>query len=144
MIRLFNFFGQVIIMDSTHKVSVNNDEEFWKFFSMIVIDGRGESEAISLFFAKDETIETLSHIFKYIGSILKFGNVNVFMADKDLSERHIIGKFFPHAESQLCDFHIRRVFEKHLDKTQIIKLDSESYKTFPSAIQKKLIHHIKI
>ena len=59
MKRAFEYFGQTIIMDSTHQITTKNSKENWKLFIMLVINGDGQNESICYFVVTDETLNTL-------------------------------------------------------------------------------------
>ena len=63
MIKIWNSFPEVLIIDTTHRVIKKNLIK-WKFFVLLCINSIGVSEVVCLFQSKDETIETINSVFK--------------------------------------------------------------------------------
>ena len=98
----FNCFPEVILFDATYKLN----ELRMPLYLMLVIDGNGQSEIVSLFLTF--TITDMINAFKSANP--SWSKVGVVITDKDFTERAVFNEEFPEASLHICLFHALRSF----------------------------------
>jgi len=84
-------------------------------FVLLVEDGNGQSEIVSIGLLVNELHETLKWFFEtFQKNNPASNNTNVFMTDKDMNERKVINDIFPDAKLMICLFHALRIFHREI------------------------------
>ena len=111
MKNTFERYPEVILLDATHKT--NNLQ--MPLYVMIAIDGNGESQVVCAFLVYDDTESTLrSMVAIFKNRNLEWKNIEVFITDKDMTERGVIKEEIPQANLQICLFHVLRTFSREV------------------------------
>jgi len=103
----FTCFPEVILFDATYKLN----ELRMPLYLMLVIDGNGQSEIVSLFLTSLETkavITDMINVFKSTNP--SWSKVGVIVTDKDFTEKAVFNEEFPDASLHICLFHALRSF----------------------------------
>ncbi|KAG0445030.1 hypothetical protein HPB47_002803 [Ixodes persulcatus] len=84
-------------------------------FLMLVENGNGESEIVSvgLFATEDgDTLQWISHVFKELNK--SWDSIKITMADKDLKERQIVTELLLQSSLHICAFHTLQTFHREI------------------------------
>ncbi|CAD6241459.1 GSCOCG00012624001-RA-CDS, partial [Cotesia congregata] len=65
-------------------------------------------------------------------------NIDTFMTDKDLTERKALKELFPNASTQICRFHVLKIFSTHIT-TKIMNISNEE-KDFCLSLLSKIVY----
>lgn len=107
----FDRYPELLIIDATYKL--NNRR--MPLLIMMIVDGTGQSQIVSLFVIKTESssvFDKMFHYFKSENSNAK--SIEVIMADKSFAERKALRKAFPNAQLQICIFHVAQIFQREI------------------------------
>ena len=84
-------------------------------YLFIVEDSMGLSEIVGVALLVLEDRVTLSWLLEKLKSEnSNHFKIRVFMADKDLNERHLIKEVFPNSKILICLFHTLRSFKREV------------------------------
>lgn len=111
MANMFKSYPEVVIFDATYKL--NNRR--MPVFLMMCIDGNGISEVICVWIIRSESriaAETMLDAFTEFNP--SYGNIKVFIADKDFADRVMFKEKFPEVLIQVCIFHALNTFEREV------------------------------
>lgn len=81
----------------------------------MVVDGNGETEICSIFFARSEScvsVGAMVDIFQSFNS--GWVNTKVILGDKDFADRAIYAAKFPNAVLQICLYHVLVAFNREI------------------------------
>ena len=107
----FNCFPEVILFDATYKLN----ELRMPLYLMLVIDGNGQSEIVSLFLTSLETKAAITNMINAFKSANpSWSKVGVVITDKDFTERVVFNEEFPEASLHICLFHALRSFRREV------------------------------
>ena len=107
----FNCFPEVILFDATYKLN----ELRMPLYLMLVIDGNGQNEIVSLFLTSLETKAAITNMINAFKSANpSWSKVGVVITDKDFTERVVFNEEFPEASLHICLFHALRSFRREV------------------------------
>ncbi|RWS18712.1 uncharacterized protein B4U80_07169, partial [Leptotrombidium deliense] len=115
MKQMFEHYPELVIYDATYKL--NNLR--MPIFLLLVVDGNGESEIISIWFVKSEShfvFTSMANIFKQQNP--SYEAIEVFMADKDFADREAVKECFPGKYIGICIFHVLRTFKREITEAK--------------------------
>ena len=118
MLSAFQRFPEVLLIDVTHKT---NDQGM-PLYTVINIDGNGESQVVAVFLVQTEneaSLRSMAKVFKLQNP--KWEDVMVILTDKDMVERVVFKSEIPQVNMEICLFHVLRTFGREitLDKMGI-------------------------
>ena len=124
MIKMWNSFPEILIMDSTYCITNGNCPINWKLFTILSLNYIGETEVVCTFLAVDKTIDTLHSVFSKLVSFKRifFGGTSTIFTDKHISERNVLKISFLNPNTTLCIRHAHNAVHFHLNKKIYIKL----------------------
>ena len=111
MCSAFDRFPEVLLIDATHKT---NDQGM-PLYTIINIDGNGESQVVAAFLVQTEsepTLRSMTKVFKEQNS--KWEDVKVILTDKDMVERGVFKSEMPQVSMEICLFHVLRTFGREI------------------------------
>ena len=78
---------------------------------MATIDGNGETQVAASFLVENEDEESVCYMMQLF-KIRKpnWCKIEVFITDKDMTERNVIKSEIPQVHLQICLFHVMRTF----------------------------------
>ena len=91
------------MVDATYKLN----ELRMPLYLMMVIDGNGQSEMVTMFLTSVETKEAIAdmiHAFKEVNPAWQ--RIGVVITDKDFTERSVFSEEFSGSTLQLCGNHL--------------------------------------
>ena len=107
----FDCFPEVILFDATYKLN----ELRIPLYLMLVIDGNGQSEIVSVFLTALETKAAITDMMKAFKlANPSWSKVGVVITDKDFTERAVFNEQFPEASLHICLFHALRSFHREV------------------------------
>ena len=124
----FERYPEIVLMDATHKT--NNLD--MPFYTMATIDGNGETQPVASFLVENEDEESIRCMMQ----LFKKGNPNwckieVFITDKDMTERNVIKSEIAQVHLQICLFHVMRTFHREvtMEKMGITSTERDTIKS---------------
>lgn len=96
---------EILFIDATYKLT----ELKLSVFLMMVEDSMGHCEVVGVSLLVNETVETLTWLINMFKKNNDTTNLYVVMADKDITERHVI-KDLLGVKVLICLFHTLRTF----------------------------------
>ena len=82
---------------------------------MLVIDGNGQSEIVSLFLTTSETKPAITEMIKaFKAANPSWHKVGVVITDKDFTERAVFVENFLGVSLHICLFHVLRAFRREI------------------------------
>ena len=111
MIENYTRFPEMLFIDATHKLN----ELRMPLYVLLVEDGNGESQIVSLWLVASEdavTIRTMTLMFKKHNK--DWSRTLTIMSDKDFGERGIFLQEFPQANLLICLYHVLRTFRREI------------------------------
>jgi len=99
----FSCYPEVILFDATYKLN----EFRMPLYLMLVIDGNGNREIVSMFLTSTETKSAMNKAFKSTNP--NRSKIGVVITDKDFTERKVFSEVFPNASLHICLFHALRI-----------------------------------
>ena len=107
----FDCFPEVLLFDATYKLN----ELRMPLYLMLVIDGNGQSEIVSVFLTALETKAAITDMMKAFKlANPSWSKVGVVITDKDFTERTVFNEQFPEASLHICLFHALRSFRREV------------------------------
>lgn len=111
MFHLYDKFPEVILYDATYKTNNLN----LSLFIQLCIDSNGETEIVSLYVCINETREGIGAML----DVFKEWNPNwhktqIFIGDKDFSDRAVYVERFPDSVLHICLFHVLQTFNREV------------------------------
>ena len=107
----FECYPEVVLFDATYKLN----ELRMPLYLMLVIDGNGQSEIVSLFLTSLEMKAAITDMIKAFKSAnSSWSNVGVIITDKDFTERAVFNEEFPNSSLHICLFHALRSFRREI------------------------------
>ena len=82
-------------------------------FLILVEDGNGESDVVTILLAASEeekTIEEMTKVFKKHNP--QWVEIKTIITDKEFTERSVFGRAFPDALLLICLFNVSRTFRR--------------------------------
>ena len=107
---MFEKFPELILIDATYKLNNLN----MPLYVIMVVDGNGESEVVTLWLAANEDKVTINHLMNVFIKHNDTTKTKCIMADKDMVERDIIAEKVPSAALMICLFHTLRTFRREI------------------------------
>ena len=101
----------MLFIDATHKLN----ELRMPLYVLLVEDGNGESQIVSLWLVASEdavTIRTMTLMFKKHNK--DWSRTLTIMSDKDFGERGIFLQEFPQVNLLICLYHVLRIFRREI------------------------------
>lgn len=98
-------------------------------YVIMVVDGNGESEVVTLWLAANKDKVTINHLMDVFIKHNNTTKAKCIMADKDMVERDIIAEKVPSATLMICLFHTLRTFRREItvEKMNLNVRSSKSY-----------------
>lgn len=82
---------------------------------MLIVDGNGESQIAGLAIVKSENEASFRQLFdEFKVENPRYVDIKVIMSDKSFANRNAFRAAFPHAEHQLCTFHVIQIFNREV------------------------------
>ena len=109
----FNFqsYPEVLMVDSTYKL--NNLR--MPLYLMMIVDGNGQSEAVSMCLTSLETKEAITKIVQsFKANNPCWSQTGVVITDKDFVERSVFNEEFPDVAMHICLFHALRSMRREI------------------------------
>lgn len=108
----FRSYPKRIYIDGTYKLV----KKGFVFLIINAVDGNNYTHVAGVALLADEKAETLEAFIKCFidNNEEACEQVTCIMTDKDLTERSVLKKFFPHAVLVLCKFHTLRSFKREI------------------------------
>ena len=109
----FNYqcYPEVLMVDSTYKL---NDLRM-PLYLMLIVDGNGQSEVVSLCLTSLETKEAISKMVQsFKANNPCWSQTGVVITDKDFVEQSIFNEEFPHVAMHICLFHALRSMQREV------------------------------
>ncbi|XP_047125572.2 zinc finger SWIM domain-containing protein 1-like [Hydra vulgaris] len=112
----YNAYPEFLCMDATYKLL----EIRLPVYILLCEDGAGESEIAAVGLLTHEDAASLSWFVERFKSFnIAWPKTNVFMTDKDLTEREILRSAFPGVSLLLCLFHTMRTFNREITTSKL-------------------------
>ncbi|XP_047145569.2 uncharacterized protein LOC124818598 [Hydra vulgaris] len=116
MHSVYNAYPEFLCMDATYKLL----EIRLPVYILLCEDGAGESEIAAVGLLTHEDAASLSWFVERFKSFnIAWLKTNVFMTDKDLTEREILRSAFPGVSLLLCLFHTMRTFNREITTSKL-------------------------
>ena len=145
MLSAFGRFPEVLLIDGTHKT---NDQGM-PLYTVINIDGNGESQVIAAFLVQSESeacLRSMTKTFKQQNP--RWEDVKVILTDKDMVERGVFKSEMPQVNMEICLFHVLCTFGREItvekmgvtlgEKTTILdKIQEIAYSTDETSYQSR-------
>lgn len=107
----FQRFPELLLADATHKT---NDQQM-PFYSLMIIDGNGDSHIAAAFLVQEEDIQSLRKMMEiFTQQNPEWDKVQVVITDKDMTERKVFKEKMPQVSLQICLYHVLRTFNREL------------------------------
>ncbi|XP_047146768.1 uncharacterized protein LOC124819321 [Hydra vulgaris] len=112
----YNAYPEFLCMDATYKLL----EIRMPVYILLCEDGAGESEIAAVGLLTHEDAASFSWFVERFKSFnIAWPKTNVFMTDKDLTEREILRSAFPLVSLLLCLFHTMRTFNREITTSKL-------------------------
>ena len=102
--------------------SKKSELHFFKIFTIMIINGMGNSECAYLAIIKNETLEIFYTLFNLLLKKIDVNKTTCIISDKHISERVSIKNFPPSASVILCIRHIKEAFYLSTSKKRKVDL----------------------
>lgn len=125
MRKQFELFPELLMCDATYKVNNLN----MPLFVALVVDGNGESQVAGLFILKSENAFAIRKSFEVFKELNEnHDKIEVILVDKSAANLSAFNDVFPHADIQLCVFHVLQIFNREITtkKRSITDIDREN------------------
>ena len=110
MLNILKYYLSTLIIDSTHKLfSKKSELHFFKTFTIMLINGMGNSECAYLAIIKNETLEIFYTFFNLLLKKIDVNKTTCTISDKHISERVSID-FSPSVSFILYTRHVKEAF----------------------------------
>ena len=116
MVENYKRFPEMLSIDATHKLN----ELRMPLYVLLVEDGNGESQIVSLWLVANEdavTITAMALIFKNHNK--DWVRTLTIMSDKDFMERNMLLQEFPGAKLLICLYHVLRTFRREITSNKM-------------------------
>jgi len=116
MVENYKRFPEMLFVDATHKLN----ELRMPLYVLLVEDGNGESQLVSLWLVTNEdavTIKAMAMIFKRYNK--DWSRTLTIMSDKDFTERNVFLQEFPGAKLLICLYHVLRTFRREITSNKM-------------------------
>ena len=116
MVENYKRFPEMLFIDATHKLN----ELRMPLYVLLVEDGNGESQIVSLWLVANEdavTIKAMALIFKKHNK--DWSRTLTIMPDKDFTERNVLLQEFPSAKLLICLYHVLRIFRREITSNKM-------------------------
>ena len=116
MVENYKRFPEMLFIDATHKLN----ELRMPLYVLLVEDGNGESQIVSLWLVANEdavTITAMALIFKNHNK--DWVRTLTIMSDKDFTERNVLLQEFPGAKLLICLYHVLRTFRREITSNKM-------------------------
>lgn len=111
MKHFFKSYPELVLFDGTYKL---NNRRI-PLVIMLIVDGNGESQIAGLCLVRSENVRTFRQMFEiFKDENDKYVSIEVIMSDKSFANRNAFKASFPHAEHQLCVFHVLQIFNREI------------------------------
>ncbi|KAI9555984.1 hypothetical protein GHT06_018542 [Daphnia sinensis] len=130
--KLYLKYGTVIQLDGTY----NTTKAGFGLYHLLIHDNNRDGQPVAFFFIKEETTEAISECLQIFTEKNDISLTEVTITDEDCAEISALSKFFPKASGILCQFHVLKVVDTHLQNKFKISLEkkNEIRKWFRSAV----------
>lgn len=115
MAQIFEKYPELMLYDATYKMNNVN----MPLITQLCVDGNGETEICSIFFARSESclsVGAMVDIFQSFNPGWK--NTKVILGDKDFADRGIYAEKYPNAILQICLYHVLVTFNREVTTTK--------------------------
>lgn len=111
MKSMFAAFPEIIFVDATHRVNDRN----MPLQVVMCADGDGETQIVALLIIRSENVNVMMQSFEiFIDENANCDKIEIVMVDKHASNLATFSAIFPHAEINLCVFHVQQIFVREV------------------------------
>lgn len=132
MAQIFEKYPELMLFDATYKMNNAN----MPLITQLCVDGNGETEICSIFFARSESYLSVGAMVDAFQSFNPgWKNTKVILGDKDFADRGIYADKYPNAVLQICLYHVLVTFNREIT-TAKRKITTEQRKTVLEILQR--------
>lgn len=125
MHQIFDKYPELMLFDATYKMNNMN----MPLILQLCVDGNGETEISSIFFARSESYLSVGSMVDAFQSFNPaWTRTEVILGDKDFADRGIYAEKYPNAVLQICLYHVLVTFNREITtaKRNITKQQRET------------------
>ena len=123
--KLFDSYPELLLINATYKL---NDLHIMPLYVVMVVDGNGESEIVSLWITQFDDKDTLTMLVQELKKLNEtWASVQCIMSDKDMTERSVLIQELPQAKLFISLFHTLRSMKREVFSDKLVISQAERH-----------------